>query len=209
MTSLGSWPRISQLKYKKYTIRSAPPRFTALPESHEFELIDDFYFKIESPSHTSEHRIPKGFSFDSASIPRPFWSIVYGPYHPHVVRASLIHDYFYYTHTISRKEADDTFIQVLYADHVPTPRAILMWLGVRLFGRRYWRNASTHVEKLQQLGIDIPASAAKPALTPKQVLPTAPSPTQQPLHSDLELPPITQPLDDPDRRPLSSATYES
>ena len=86
--------------------------------------------------------IPEGFIFDGASIPSAFWISFYTPYHPMVLKAGLVHDYIYRTHITSKEEADRVFLAILAEKGVSRWKRVLMWMAVKCFGARAWRNRS-------------------------------------------------------------------
>jgi len=80
--------------------------------------------------------IPKGFRTDFASVPKIFWNILppFGRYG----KAALLHDYFYRTQIIPRKEADKIFLEAMLMMGVPAWKAYIMYWAVRLFGWKAW-----------------------------------------------------------------------
>lgn len=95
-------------------------------------------------------RIPRGFEFDAASIPRVCWWLI-GPVELSLA-APLAHDFLYRcggcpepgvalpARTWTRAEADRLFRVVMAAEGVPRWRRGLAYLAVRLFGWRAWRD---------------------------------------------------------------------
>lgn len=87
------------------------------------------------------HMIPLGFRTDFASVPRILWSAFppFGKY----CHAAVLHDYLYCTrahHSLTRKQVDQLFYDVMVASGVPVWKAKLMWSGVRLGGWTYWNS---------------------------------------------------------------------
>lgn len=81
--------------------------------------------------------VPKGFRTDFASVPRiPFAYMLTGG---KANAASVLHDWFYSTRAISRKQADDLFYEAILASGHSQWTAWLMWLGVRVGGGWTWR----------------------------------------------------------------------
>lgn len=87
--------------------------------------------------------VPRGFITNYASIEVfhnallfPLYALFagYGNY------ASTVHDYLYTNHRMSRKEADAIFYQALRSEGVAKWRAWLMWAGVRVGGRKAYKN---------------------------------------------------------------------
>ena len=85
--------------------------------------------------------VPAGFSSDGASVPRFFWRLVFPPGDQKALRAAFVHDWLYRTHPEGwlRESADLLFLRLLTADGMPKFRAVLAWLGVRLFGGAAWK----------------------------------------------------------------------
>jgi hypothetical protein len=89
-------------------------------------------------------RIPRGFVFDLASIPRLAWWLI-APFELSIA-APLIHDYLY-RHggvpplgpTLSRRDADRLFRRMMEREGVPRWRRVLAYPAVRLFGWVSWR----------------------------------------------------------------------
>lgn len=75
--------------------------------------------------------VPVGFVTDFASIPRLLWALLPrdGSYQP----AAVLHDWLY-TEDVSRKDADDIFLEAMEACGTCGPVRRAIWLGVRLCG---------------------------------------------------------------------------
>ena len=100
-------------------------------------------------------KIPQNFEFDLASIPRILWPLV-GSFELSLV-APLIHDYFYQfkgdgphhwfvddvgwlpdeDSLITRKEADQLFLELMLMEGIPTWKAKAAYYAVRMFGPRW------------------------------------------------------------------------
>ena len=85
--------------------------------------------------------VPKGFTCDGMSVPRLFWCIVSPAIHQHTIAASILHDWMYRKHPqgVSRKQADVIFYAIMRNDGVPKWKALLAYIGVRLFGSKSWK----------------------------------------------------------------------
>lgn len=95
-----------------------------------------------------EFRIPAGFKFDLASVPRPLWWLI-APFEL-TITAPLIHDFLYQNAgkppqgtvvpatTFSRKAADQLFLEVMRREGVSAWRRRLAYLATRLFGSFWW-----------------------------------------------------------------------
>ena len=102
-----------------------------------------------------EFRIPDGFSFDLASIPRMLWWLI-APFELSVT-APLVHDFLYARGDrrfrgsvtapkekqcdISRKTADDLFLEIMQGEGVVWLRRTLAYIAVRMFGVLIWKES--------------------------------------------------------------------
>lgn len=83
-----------------------------------------------------DYEIPKGYETDFASVPRMLWSIL-PPIGKHN-RAALLHDYLYDSKIGTRKKADKLFLKQMEIDGVKFLSRYAMYLGVRIFAKRWW-----------------------------------------------------------------------
>lgn len=81
-------------------------------------------------------RIPQGYTFDGASIPRVMWSIVGSPFEPDYMLAACVHDW-YCEHAkcyFDRVIGDNVFLLLLARTQtVPRLRQVAMYMAVRLY----------------------------------------------------------------------------
>lgn len=97
-------------------------------------------------------RIPAGFEFDGASIPRFAWSVIGSPFHPRLMTASVFHDWLYYTHQLgSRLDADDWLLRLMLRSGVGAARANTIYSAVRAFGGGYYENDDDDLAYLDRL----------------------------------------------------------
>jgi hypothetical protein len=81
--------------------------------------------------------VPKGFVTDLASVPSYLWSILnrigrYG-------NAAIYHDWLYWQQGCTRAQADHVFDRTMFDMGVDDVTRKTIWISVRLFGERYWR----------------------------------------------------------------------
>lgn len=106
--------------------------------------VDERYWKLTRPleyqGNTDTFHVPAGFETDFASVPRAFWNAFppYGKY----TKAAVLHDYFYATQPISRKDADGIFRRTMKELGVGWLRRRTMYRMVRMFGWAAWRRAA-------------------------------------------------------------------
>ena len=80
--------------------------------------------------------IPRGFVTDGASIPRLVWTFVGGPFSGKYVKPAVAHDYLYAVHLYSRYKADLIFLEAMKSCGVSLIKRELMFLAVRVGGRK-------------------------------------------------------------------------
>ena len=88
------------------------------------------------------YQLPMGFGTDGASIPRALWRICGTPLDVPRLYAALVHDYVYSggCPEMSRADADALYREMLVALGIPSWKARIEWLALRLFGRSHWNN---------------------------------------------------------------------
>lgn len=110
---------------------------------HNTDKISPFGYQL---SDGRKIIIPDNFKTDFATIPRIFWFIAppvgYGARAAYG-KAAVIHDYLYRNKSIggtaiSRKIADDIFVECMKVSNVHPVRQYIMWLAVRMFGWLLW-----------------------------------------------------------------------
>jgi hypothetical protein len=115
----------------KFDITSNRPPLLPTAKGKGYIVTADIWVKIDD----FEFIISKGFLFDGASIPKPFWSVVGSPFEPDLMVAALIHDWLYWTRLISKDKADNYLKIALLADGVGTARANVIYRAVWAFGK--------------------------------------------------------------------------
>lgn len=88
--------------------------------------------------------IPEGFETDLASVPKVFRNIV-NSYGKNYTRASIVHDWLYSKECdidITRKQADDIFLQIMKERGVNFIKRQAIYLAVRTFGKSHFRKGS-------------------------------------------------------------------
>lgn len=121
------------------------------------EDMGDGKWRLAEPLHHEGRMVwftlPKGIVTDFASVPRILWSVV-SPTGAHSV-AAVCHDWSYavkprvvyrakgtsVSMPLSRAQADAVFYWVMRESGVGRVRAWVMWLAVRIGGRRAWNKA--------------------------------------------------------------------
>lgn len=81
-------------------------------------------------------RVPRGFETDFASVPRTFTNLF--PRFAEYGRASVIHDWLYWTQTVPREQADALFLEAMEATSVAAWKRRILYRAVRAFGHVAW-----------------------------------------------------------------------
>ena len=116
-------------------------------------LIHPFTYEIGSEGSGRSISVPAGFVTDFASVPRFFWRLL--PPTGKYGKASVLHDYLYqgggvteevmeqdHTFTVispvTRKQADDIFLEAMIVLGVNTWTRRMIYWGVRMGGKGPW-----------------------------------------------------------------------
>lgn len=100
----------------------------------DYELTQDFFFPAKVVKWDVDVHVMPGFRTDGASIPRVLWFIFGSPYDPNIMACAIAHDAMYRGEIVPRKNADDTFRDMMEASGIRAWKRRRIWLGVRLFG---------------------------------------------------------------------------
>ena len=117
----------------------------------ELEIVNENLF-ILSKDKTVESlgysvTVKKGFDFDGASIPKWLWSIYGSPFTGNYVRAALFHDGLYASQKVSKRISDKIFLDIMKQSNVGYIKRISMYLAVKLFGGKDWKEASEYKDE--------------------------------------------------------------
>ena len=128
-----------------------------------FQVTQSFRYYLSEKQKDVWGYVPAGFLTDGATVPRPFWWLI-APFGVHG-QAAVLHDILCETGTmfrnelpyeISRKEADQIFLEAMRATRVSWWKRALMYGAVRLwatFGFQT-RKAKIRQERKRQLEIE-------------------------------------------------------
>jgi hypothetical protein len=90
---------------------------------------------------------PAGSRVDGASIPRPFWTIIGGPFEGKYRNASVLHDVAYDEQKVSPEEADLMFYNAMRASGVGPVTAKTMYYSLKRHGRHWKHRQALPVEE--------------------------------------------------------------
>jgi hypothetical protein len=94
--------------------------------------------------------VMKGLEFDGASIPKVFWSIIGSPFTGKYTRSALVHDALYMSESLTRKEADSVFLDLMKQDGVSFTKRSVMWSAVRIGGYFVWKKHKSHMVEINK-----------------------------------------------------------
>lgn len=112
---------------------------------------------------TTKIVVPRFFQYDGSSLPVAAWPIFGTPFSPHLMGASVFHDWIYHTHQVAKKTADRLFHQMLMEDGVDEARAWLMKTAVQDSGDASWKNDAQDRAYIAGLTQRIVADGRRPA----------------------------------------------
>lgn len=119
---------------------TTPLIVSPMPNGREWKLFRSFIYHIGSKRSNKIIKVPAGFIFDFASIPKFLWFL---PSWAKFSKASVLHDWLYHIQDRTRKEADDIFYEAMlvsWRNHrLGALLAYIERLAVRLFGWVAWR----------------------------------------------------------------------
>jgi len=107
---------------------------------NRFKLIEPFEYHIgEYPAESPLRiiKVPIGFVTDFASIPRPFWSILY-PIDEYA-KAAVVHDYLHFTGHFDRQITDLIFRECMRILRVPKWKRKIVYNAVKYFSGFAWK----------------------------------------------------------------------
>lgn len=106
-------------------------------KNSKFQLISEYVYRTKKYII----KVPEGFITDFASVPQVF-NIFIQPHGKHSP-ASVVHDWLYSKECnliLSRREADTIFLEILKEEKVSVIKCYIMFLTVRIFGGKYFKN---------------------------------------------------------------------
>ncbi len=111
-------------------------------KDNRFRLCDNMIVRIDDHYHA----VPMGFSTDLASIPR-IMRPVFSPTDYDTISPAILHDWHYCCEkNIDRRTADNVFYYALKHQGMSSIGAYTYYLGVRLFGKRFYRKGKGLIE---------------------------------------------------------------
>lgn len=114
----------------------------------------EFFYDIGFEGSGNRITVPVGFVTDLTSIPKLFRGIfsVWGKYG----KGAVVHDYLYFSHEKTRKEADYIFYENMIFLEVKKYKAKIIYNAVKLFGEYSYYHTKGYIIKCLEENITIP-----------------------------------------------------
>jgi len=116
---------------------TSPLIVSPMPDGRTWKLFKAFKYHVGNRYSKNIISVPAGFVTDFASIPWFFWAVL--PYWGRYGKASVIHDWLYQTHQVSRRMADLIFYEAMLVSGTQKWKAKIMHLAVRIFSGFTWK----------------------------------------------------------------------
>ncbi|RKW24052.1 DUF1353 domain-containing protein [Candidatus Gracilibacteria bacterium] len=105
--------------------------------TNDWLVMKPFVWFLDYNNRKGKIEVPLGFITDFGSIPQLLWIF----FNPTKFVSYILHDYLYSNPgLLTRKECDIILIEALKIEGMGLLKRILIYLAVRLFGRRYFKN---------------------------------------------------------------------
>lgn len=130
---------------------------TYFPGKPIIQAIDRDRWKliVNYQNNFTRRYIKRGFIFDGASIPRAFWRVVGHPMEGDILASALEHDAEYSAQFISKKQADERFLQNMEHAGVCWMKRKVFYYAVKFFGFSSWRGNKKTVASARSFVYDI------------------------------------------------------
>lgn len=134
------------------------PHYSTVYGQWGLKVLEDWTFNnINGGVHT----VPAGYWYNAGSIPALFWQLTFDPYHPVMQIAALPHDWAYFSHCMSKKDADDTLHHLLITLKANPIKSAMVKSAVSLFGESSYKLDNIDYVYRQQLITDIESAGKK------------------------------------------------
>jgi Protein of unknown function (DUF1353) len=127
-------------------------------DGRRMKLKENFSY-TDWQGHTLEAKA--GFISDGATIPRPVWSLVGGPWDGVYRSAAVVHDVGCESHKYTWRDTHRLFFEAMLDSGVSRPLALTMYWGVLVGGPRWQVVASSAAKTSKQLEIAVASEISK------------------------------------------------
>jgi Protein of unknown function (DUF1353) len=138
MMKLIAFTMLAVAVWSEASAQAPPPAFSVkqFNDGTQWIVTESFVYRIGNSKLSVA--IPKGFVTDYASIPPGPLRALFIPTGQYG-RASVVHDFLYWTQWCSREQADRIFLFAMIESKVPADTRIKMYAAVRAGGDPSWR----------------------------------------------------------------------
>jgi hypothetical protein len=111
-----------------------PPHVALLDDGRKARLLSELTFVHDN---WDPWPVPPGTEVDGASIPRPFWTLIGGPFEGRYRNASIVHDHYCDSKARPWRDVHRMFHEAMLAGGVSNAKAKIMYYAVYRFGPRW------------------------------------------------------------------------
>ncbi len=112
-------------------------------DAYDYHTCEAIYVIIDGEYYV----IPKNFTTDLASIPRPLWPII-SPQYSSYIAPAILHDYLYSCGNLgTRRFADEVLYSALRGQKVSAYTSMKFFIAVRIFGASHFNSRNNQCEK--------------------------------------------------------------
>jgi len=129
-----------------------------LEDGQQMKTVLPFGFQDADGFHWN---VPPGATVDGASIPKPLWSIVGGPWDGKYRKAAVVHDWFCSVRTEDWKSVHLMFYRAMLVSQVSPTRAKVMYFAVYFFGPGWSKMDSENTRLAGAAGATKPSTEDK------------------------------------------------
>ena len=115
------------------------PFYSDVYKKWGFIVLEDWSFANANGGIST---VPAGFFYDAGSIPSLFWQLTYSPYHPILLAPTLAHDWAYFSHCMSKQDADDTLYAMMMQLDASALKSGAIKKAVQVFGNSFYERDS-------------------------------------------------------------------
>jgi hypothetical protein len=132
------------MTYKYPMIKIQP-----VPDKKGVRVLEDYPFEHAGITY----KVEKGFVYNGANIPAPFWPIISSPFHYRIVSGAGVHDKIYGDAWIQipRLDADQIMINIILDHGMGKLKAAAIKKALKLFGARNYEPRKVLDPKLQRV----------------------------------------------------------
>ena len=125
-----------------------------LKDGKKWVVRKEFFYEVGFEGSGDIVVVPVGFITDFTSVPKLFWGIF--PKWDRYGKASVVHDYLYYSHEKTQEEADYIFYEGMIVLGVEEYKAKMLYAAVKVFGKSRYNEPKSLIMSHLGNNIEIP-----------------------------------------------------